>query len=99
ASVLPGPAVSYTTSRDSTVAIYEGQRVELSPREAMLLRMLVDDGGRVLSRDEIVDQVWRGQAANPRAVDVAVFRLRTRLKRIGHPGIQTVFGRGYRLAA
>lgn len=80
-------------------AVYESQRVALSPREAKLLTMLVDDGGRVLSRDEIVDEVWRGEAASPRAVDVTVFRLRTRLKRIGHPGIQTVFGRGYRLAA
>jgi DNA-binding winged helix-turn-helix (wHTH) protein len=80
------------------VAIYDSQRVDLSPREAKLLSMFVDDSGRVLSRDEIVDEVWRGRAASPRAVDVIVFRLRMRLKRIGHPGIQTVFGRGYRLA-
>jgi DNA-binding winged helix-turn-helix (wHTH) protein len=80
-------------------AIYDGQRVVLSPREAKLLTIFVDDQGLVLSRDEIVAEVWGGRVASPRAVDVTVCRLRSRLKRIGHPGIQTVFGRGYRLAA
>lgn len=81
------------------VATYEKHRVALSPRETKLLEMLAGDARRVLSREEIVVQVWRGRAPSPRAVDVTVFRLRTRLKKIGHPGIQTVFGRGYRLAA
>ena len=81
------------------VAFYDSQCIELSPREAKLLAILADDGGRVLTRDEIVDELWQGRTASVRAVDVVVFRLRTRLKRIGHPGIQTVFRRGYRLAA
>jgi two-component system, OmpR family, response regulator len=81
------------------VATFESRRVALTPRETKLLAMLVHDGGRVLTRDEIVDEIWQGRTASPRAVDVMVFRLRSRLKRLGHPGIMTVFRRGYRLAA
>ena len=83
---------------EARVAVYDSQRVTLSPREAKLLSLFVDDQERVLTRDEIVDQVWAGRTASPRAVDVMVFRLRCRLKKIDHPGIMTVFRRGYRLA-
>lgn len=81
------------------IAIYRSQWVPLPPREARLLALFVDGSNRVVTREEIVDRVWKGKQCNPRVVDVTVYRLRSKLKELGHPGIKTVFRRGYRLAA
>ena len=79
-------------------AVYRSQRVPLPPREARLLALLVDGTSRVVTREEIVDRVWNGKQCNPRIVDVTVHRLRAKLRELGHPGVATVFRRGYRLA-
>lgn len=40
------------------VRTWEGQEYSLSQREAMLLRLLVDRAGEVVSREEILQKVW-----------------------------------------
>ena len=40
------------------VAFDDGQRCELSQRETELLRYLACNGGRAVSRDEILSRVW-----------------------------------------
>ena len=78
---------------------YGGSTLRLSPREAALLTALIDSGGRVLSRDKLIARVRGAQQATSRAVDVNIHRLRTKLQSAGHPGIKTVYRRGYVLAA
>jgi DNA-binding response OmpR family regulator len=81
-----------------TVSV-DGVAVNLTRREFDLLRALVEAGGRVLSREFLLDRVWGYTAAGEiesRTVDVHVRRLRQKLGRAGQR-IGTVTGVGYRL--
>lgn len=54
-----------------------GGREDLSQREAALLRLLIEEQGRVVSRNEILDRVW-GREAYPttRTIDNFIVRFR-----------------------
>ncbi len=76
-----------------------GEPVELSSKEFALLSLLVTNQGRVFSREELMEQVWRYESfyGDLRAVDVMVRRLREKLE--DDPSapcyIQTKRGVGY----
>jgi phosphate regulon transcriptional regulator PhoB len=54
-----------------------GQPVKLTLKEFELLRFLVQNSNRVLSRDQLLDRVWGGETfVTPRTVDVHIRRLR-----------------------
>jgi DNA-binding response OmpR family regulator len=58
-------------------AIVDGKEQPLSQREASLLKLLVDRAGSVVSRDEILDQVWSEEEfPTSRTVDNFIMRLR-----------------------
>jgi phosphate regulon transcriptional regulator PhoB len=71
--------------------------VDLSPTEFRLLQFLLERKGRVFSRDQILDAVWKGEAfVESRTVDVHIRRLRAELEQAGAGHyIQTVRGVGY----
>jgi uroporphyrinogen-III synthase len=71
---------------------------ELTVRQAAVLGALVDSGGRVLSRSDLLRTAWRDEVADEHAVEMTVGRLRTALGPAGTV-VQTVVKRGYRLAA
>ena len=74
----------------------DGEPVRLTRREFELLRYLVANRNRVLSRDRLLERVWGyDQAIETRSVDVHVGRLRGKLRTAG-PQIETVVGLGYR---
>lgn len=55
--------------------------LELSATEFKILVYLVERKGRVFSREQLVDAVWKGEAfIEPRTVDVHVRRLRTQIE-------------------
>ena len=81
------------------LATYSSRSVALPRRETSLLVLLMEAVDCVVTREEIVDRVWQGANADPRTVDVNVYRLRSKLRAIGHPGVTTVYRRGYRLSA
>jgi phosphate regulon transcriptional regulator PhoB len=55
--------------------------LELSATEFKLLVYLVERKGRVFSREQLVDAVWKGEAfIEPRTVDVHIRRLRTQIE-------------------
>jgi DNA-binding response OmpR family regulator len=60
----------------------KGKRCELSEREAELLYYLAGNAGRAISRDEILNRVWRIDpgSVETRAIDMLVARLREKLK-------------------
>jgi len=77
-----------------------GQPVMLSPREYDLLLALLDAGGAVIERGDLLDQVWGEEwIGNPRTLDVHIRWLREKLE--ADPAtprlILTVRGSGYRL--
>ncbi len=74
-----------------------GREVPLTPKEFGILECLATDPGRVLTRQEIMDQAWDAHWYGPmKVLDVHVASLR---KKLGQPAlIETVYGRGFRLA-
>jgi DNA-binding response OmpR family regulator len=70
------------------------QRIELSPRELMLLKVLMREPGRVFTRTELCERVWEhAHEYDTKLVEVFIGRLR---KKIGDPHlIQTVRHVGY----
>jgi two-component system phosphate regulon response regulator PhoB len=80
--------------------LVQGQEVALSPAEFRLLAFLLENQGRVFSRDELLRGAWpKNITAGGRTVDVHVRRLRQLLEPFGCDDIiQTVRSFGYRLA-
>ncbi len=77
-----------------------GRPVSLSPTEFKLLRHLILNQGRVLSREQLLEAVWGydfGGASN--VVDTYIGYLRRKLDPLGPPMIATVRGFGYVLRA
>jgi two-component system OmpR family response regulator len=79
----------------------EGEAVELTAGEFALLLTFMRSGGRILSRDQILENTHGPLAENfDRAVDLAVSRLRRKLERPEQAAlIETVRGAGYRFRA
>jgi two-component system alkaline phosphatase synthesis response regulator PhoP len=74
----------------------DGESVRLTRREFELLRFLVENRNRVLSRDRLLERVWGyDRFIETRSVDVHVGRLRAKLGNAGRQ-IETVVGLGYR---
>jgi DNA-binding response OmpR family regulator len=74
----------------------DGVDVRLTRREFELLRFLVENRNRVLSRDRLLERVWGYEHfVETRSVDVHVGRLRAKLGAAGAQ-IETVVGLGYR---
>jgi len=75
------------------------RRLPLTPTEFKLLATLASVPGRLFRRQELRAILWgRGDAVQPRTIDVHVARLRRKLVDAGGSGsiITTVHGVGYR---
>jgi DNA-binding response OmpR family regulator len=76
-----------------------GQRsVSLTPREYDLLLFFLANPGQVFSRDELLKEVWGSEFLEARSVDVHVKYLREKLESPFTEALQTVWGKGYKLA-
>jgi len=81
---------------DAVAIAVDGEPVRLTRREFELLRFLVENRNRVLSRDRLLERVWGyDHFIETRSVDVHVGRLRAKLGPVGRQ-IETVVGLGYR---
>jgi DNA-binding response OmpR family regulator len=81
---------------DAVAVSVDGQAVRLTRREFDLLRYLVENRNRVLSRDRLLERVWGYEHfVETRSVDVHIGRLRGKLRAAAHQ-IETVVGLGYR---
>jgi two-component system alkaline phosphatase synthesis response regulator PhoP len=79
----------------------DGERNSLAEKEALILRLLVERAGQVVSRDEILERVW-GYEVSPstRAVEHMVVRLRKLIEPDPERPryLHTVRGLGYRFS-
>jgi two-component system response regulator RegX3 len=87
---------------DQRRAFVRGEEVHLRRKEFELLRLLVENAGRVLTRDVLIDRVWgTDYIGDTKTLDVHIKRLRSRIE--ADPSvpvlITTVRGVGYRFAA
>ena len=73
------------------------EQLQLTYKEFLLLRTLLENQGRVLTREVLMDKVWGlGVERENRTLDVHIRTLRHKLGPVGSR-IQTVRGVGYRL--
>jgi DNA-binding response OmpR family regulator len=88
--------VHLTADFDGVIVRVDDQPVSLTRREFELLRCLVENRNRVLSRERLLERVWGyDRVIETRSVDVHVGRLRAKLGAAGEQ-IETVIGLGYR---
>ena len=81
---------------DAVSIAVDGNPIRLTRREYELLKFLVENRNRVLSRDRLLERVWGyDRFIETRSVDVHVGRLRAKLGPAGNQ-IETVVGLGYR---
>jgi len=83
---------------DAHVVVRSGRVISLSPTEYKLLRYLMANASRVLSRSQILDHVWEyDYGGEGSVVDTFISYLRKKIDAEGPPLIQTVRGVGYSL--
>ena len=81
---------------DNSVTVAE-ERVELTKNEFRILRTLLENKGRIVSRDRLMTALWQDDCyVEENTLTVNVNRLRKKLETLGLPGyITTKVGSGY----
>ncbi|MEU8818392.1 response regulator transcription factor [Actinoplanes sp. NPDC048796] len=75
-----------------------GRLIDLSPTEFNLLKYLLINAGRVVSKAQILDRVWKYDfGGDGRIVESYVYYLRRKIDKTDPPLIHTVRGVGYAL--
>ncbi len=82
----------YMDTEKMTVML-AGKPLNLNRKEFELLKYFMENGGKVLSRESILNDVWGYDQGETRTLDNHVARLR----KAGITNLETVFGVGYRL--
>jgi predicted ATPase len=83
---------SFELQPDKRRLLKDGATIALRPRAFDLLAALVERGGHLVTKDELLDQVWPKMVVEEAALHVQVSTLR---KVLGSDAITTVSGRGY----
>lgn len=90
-----GPSYGDLVLDDDTCQAWRGQReIDLTPAEYRLLRHLLVNAERVLSKEQICRHVW-GEGRADNAIEKLVSRLRHKVDREGPALIHTRRGFGY----
>ena len=86
---------NYTFDFERMIFKVSNEEVSLSKTEQRLLKMLVNNRGITLSRDDLIDRLWTDGAeyVDENALSVTVKRLRDKLSAKDY--IKTVYGLGY----
>lgn len=78
------------------LATKDGEPLDLTAKEFDLLTYLVNNAGRVISRDEILEAVWGAQrSTDSNVIEVFVCHLRNKIGDSENRIIQTIRGVGY----
>lgn len=93
---MPIEASGVILDPNSRRATMNGEVLDLTAKEYDLLSYLAANAGRVISRDEIISEVWAGQqAADSNVIEVFVCHLRNKIGDRDNTIIQTIRGVGY----
>jgi len=89
---------SLQLDRRTRAASRSGQLLALPPTAFNILLMLAEAWPRAVSRSEIVDALWQGEALDADSLRTHIFQLRQQLdKPFEHAMLKTVHGVGFRL--
>lgn len=92
----------FELNSDSMTLSVRGQPAEVTATEFRLLHFLASHPGRVFTRDQVLDAVWRDLSfVTPRSVDVYIRRLREKIERDPEDPryLRTIRGAGYKFEA
>ncbi len=85
---------------DEMKVLLKGKPLDLTPKEFLILRRLLSRRGKVVSREEIISEIYdRDVPDYERIVDTYIYRIRTKLMEVDRSSaerIKTVRGFGYR---
>lgn len=102
--VLEGRAVELTkkagectlSEEGYSVNLPDGKSAELSVRDFELLKFLIEESPRAVTRNEILSRVFQSESATtPRTVDNSIVRIRTALGTYSEGHLRSVRGVGY----
>ena len=83
--------------KDNYSVTYEGNLVELPPKELEVLYFLASHPRQVFTREQLLDKIWGYDfAGDTRTVDVHIKRLRDKFEGDHTWSIKTVWGVGYK---
>lgn len=82
---------------DSSEVYKDEKKIELSPKEYKMLRLFIDNKGKILTNEQIINCVWGIAYANAGMLRVAIKRLRNKIDP-DNTCLKTIRGKGYMLA-
>ena len=93
--IIQGATVDFSKQR---VDYQDGKHSDLSDRESELLRYLMHAAGRLVTREEILRQLWHldPTRTETRTIDMHIMHLRAKLRDRDQRLLETVRGKGYR---
>jgi two-component system phosphate regulon response regulator PhoB len=92
----------FELNSDSVTLTVRGKPMDVTATEFRLLHFLASHPGRVYTRDQVLDAVWRDMSfVTPRSVDVYIRRLREKIEQDPEDPryLKTVRGAGYKFEA
>ncbi len=84
---------------NDTTLTYNGERIELTKNDFRILQILIENAGKVVSREKMMERLWEQESfIDDNTLTVNVTRLRKKLEEAGLSGfITTKKGLGYML--
>lgn len=88
-----------TYSITETKVTYEGRELSLTAKEMCLLKLFLENPGKVFTKANLYESVWKDvYYYEDNTINVHISNLRNKLKKAtGHDFVETVWGIGYRL--
>lgn len=88
---------NFKVDTEARLVYNDNVEIELTPKEFDILELLIKNRGRVFSRDQIFELVWKEPCLDTRTIDVHVKNLRDKLRRQDSDEnlIETKWGVGY----
>lgn len=95
---MPNHNRGISIDEEAYTAYLGGEQLSLTLKEFELLRYLALNKGHVLTRDQLLNNVWGyDYMGDSRTVDSHIARLRTKLGEYGDSHLKTIYGLGYKL--
>jgi DNA-binding response OmpR family regulator len=83
---------------EKNIVYYGKKRLNLTPTEFQLMVLLILNGGNLVSKNEIMKQIWGTPVLKSNSLNVHLQRLRNEIRKVTKKYlIETVKGKGYRL--
>ncbi|MFA0012252.1 transcriptional regulator [Vibrio lentus] len=73
-----------------TITNQQGNKITLRPHLLAVLCLLLENTGRPISKEHIVDTCWDGQLSSPHVLANVVYNLRNVFARLRAPNIQII---------